>query len=165
MISDQTIGWIESLAQQELQIDSGSRKSHDVSIAKTDALNVATATFLREVQAQFSFLANLFNSRVGSTHSSIAITRALESADFSMNRNGFELRVVAAQPSVVQINCVRLGRMEAQSKDMLLFSGTVEARFAAFHEIEWHFLGAAVSPEQLARHYLTEFIQTSRPAV
>jgi hypothetical protein len=44
----------------------------------------------------------------------------------------------------------------------MMFSGLVEAKFGAFHDVEWYFLGNPIGAEQLARHYLTEFIQISR---
>jgi hypothetical protein len=45
-----------------------------------------------------------------------------------------------------------------------MFSAVIEAQFETFDDVAWLFLGTPINAEQVARHYLTEFIQATRDA-
>lgn len=159
--SNRTIKWIESLAEQELSIRSGERSSIDILATKDEVLAHETTSFLRELNQQFDYLVKLFDLRVNQESLKIKIRKNEDILDgFSLFRN--ELRLLVAKPrlGVVQITCDT--KVTGTTRPSVMFSGVVEAKFGTFHDVEWHFLGSQVTAEQVARHYLTEFIQVSR---
>ena len=158
--SNRTIKWIENLAEQELLISAGERTSIDICTTKDEVLSVESSTFLRELFHHFSYLVKLFNLRVSQDLLKIEVKKEEGGETFNLSRNGLKLIVGRSRTAMVQLSCVRVGSRE--QKPTVMFSGVVEAKFGAFHDVEWHFLGSAITGEQLARHYLTEFIQGSR---
>jgi hypothetical protein len=76
------------------------------------------------------------------------------------------LAVTRPRPGVVKLQCDKQLPSEdaGPGKTSMMFSGVIEGAFGTFHDVEWTFLGSRVSAEQVARHYLTEFIQLSRSA-
>lgn len=159
--SNRTIKWIESLAEQELSIRSGERASIDLLATKDEVLSVETTSFLRELNQHFDYLVKLFDLRVNQDALKIKIQPISDVGEgFCLLRN--ELRLLLTKPrlGVVQITCDK--RRAGETRTSVMFSGVVEAKFGVFHDVEWHFLGSQVTAEQVARHYLTEFIQVSR---
>ncbi len=159
--SNRTIKWIESLAEQELSIRSGERSSIDLLATKDEVLSVETTSFLRELNQHFEYLVKLFDLRVNQEALKIKILKNEDFQEgFSLLRN--ELRLLVGKPrlGVVQFTCDK--RITGEARSSVMFSGVVEAKFGTFHDVEWHFLGSQVTAEQVARHYLTEFIQVSR---
>ena len=160
-----TIKWIENLAEQELSIRAGERASHDISLTKEEVLSVETVSFIRELFHHFEYMVRLFNLRVNQPTLQFKLLRNGERLDgFSIVRNGMKLVLNRTQTGLVQIQCDKLIAREgfAGTRSSVMFTGIVEARFGTFDDVEWHFLGNTVSAEQVARHYLTEFIQISR---
>ena len=157
--SNRTIKWIENLAEQELLIRAGEKSSIDICTTKDEVLSVETTTFLRELFHHFSYLVKLFNLRVLEAPLKIEVDQTVQGDAFSLSRNGLRLGVSKGMGKVHLFCGKSLGK---DSKPAVMFSGTVEAQFGTFNDVEWHFLGAAITGEQLARHYLTEFIQVSR---
>jgi hypothetical protein len=163
--SNRTIKWIESLADQELSIRSGDRVSIDLCTTKEQVLSAETSTFVRDLYNHADYLVGLFNLRVVSESMQLNISKRNGHADgFEVSRSGMKLNVLSLKPGVIQLQCERLSSPSTPTRSNMLFSGTIEADFVLFHEVEWSFLGSKVVAEQVARHYLTEFIQVSRPA-
>lgn len=164
LTSHRTIKWIENLAEQELSIKAGERASIDILTTKEEVLNVETATFVRELLSQFDYLIQLFNLRVNQEPMQIKLLRNSDHMEgFSLSRNLMRLSVGKSQPGLVKLQCDKQIREDDRSvKTSVMFSGLIEAKFGTFHDVEWAFLGSRVTPEQVARHYLTEFIQVSR---
>lgn len=164
LTSDSSIRWIESLAEQEVMISAGQRASLDITKTKEDVMAVATSGYVRQLFFQLEYLVRLFNGHVSETDLGIRVLKDGERIDrFALSRNQMSLQVSSSRPGVVQIQCDRvINEGLTGSRTSVLFSGLLEARFGAFDEVEWHFLGNPVMAEQVARHYLTEFIQTSR---
>lgn len=163
--SNRTIKWIENLAEQELLINAGERASIDILTTKEEVLTVETATFVRDLYYHFEYLIQLFNLRVSHPSLQIKLVRNSENLDgFTLSRNGMRLSLTKSQPGVVQLQCDKLIREEQSRsvKTSMMFSGLIEANFGTFHDVEWNFLGSRIAAEQVARHYLTEFIQVSR---
>lgn len=162
--SDRTIKWIENLAEQELLIRSGEKISIDLLTTKDEVLSVETTSFVRDLYYHFDYLTRLFNERVSQSEMQIKLMRAERQDCLTLLRNSLRLSVSLRQPGVVQFQCdkVQDHKMDVSTSVNMMFSGMVEARFGAFHDVEWFFLGNRVSAEQVARHYLTEFIQVSR---
>lgn len=163
--SNRTIKWIENLAEQELSIRSGERVSFDIGTTKEEVLSVETATFARELCHHFEDMVGLFNQRVKESHLEIKLLRGSDRGDgFSLTRNRMRLVVQRRLPGTVQLQCEKLLPTDSFSsaRTSVMFSGLIEARFGVFDDVEWVFLGSPVLPEQVARHYLTEFIQVSR---
>lgn len=163
--SNRTIKWIENLAEQELLINAGQRVSIDILTTKEEVLTAETATFVRDLYYHFEYLIQLFNLRVSHPSLQIKLARNSEHLDgFSLSRNGMRLSLTKSQPGVVQLQCDKLIREEESrsNRTSMMFSGLIEANFGTFHDVEWNFLGSRVAAEQVARHYLTEFIQVSR---
>jgi hypothetical protein len=163
--SNRTIKWIENLADQELSIKAGERVSIDICTTRDEVLSAETATFVRELLFHLEYMVKLFNLRVSQNALQIKVQRPADASDgFLLIRNRMRLCVTRRQAGVVQIHTDKL--LESQglvaSKTSVMSSGTIESRFGAFDDVEWIFLGSPVSAEQVARHYVTEFLQMSR---
>jgi hypothetical protein len=165
LTSDRTIRWIENLAEQELLIKSGEKASIDIGTTKEEVLAVETASFMRELYYQFEYLIQLFNSRVSQPPLQIRIVRNGDGLDgFCVSRNEMRLALTRPQAGIVKFQCDKLLGPDAPgaARTSIMFSGAIEGAFGTFHDVEWTFLGSRVQAEQVARHYLTEFIQVSR---
>ena len=163
--SNRTIKWIENLAEQELLIKAGEKVSIDICTTKDEVLTVESATFVRDLFYHFEYLVQLFNARVNQPSLQIKLMRLGEQVDgFSLFRNKMKLVLSRPQPGVVQLQCDKLllDENSRPSKTSMMFSGLIEAKFGTFNDVEWYFLGSRITAEQVARHYLTEFIQVSR---
>ncbi len=156
------------MADQELLVQAGEKASVDLCHTKIELLNSETASFIHGLYFQFESLVHLFNERVKNPELHIKLSRTVGGLDgFSLNRNGMRLSVSTGNVGSIQLQCEKLVTEVATklTKTSLMFSGLVEAKFGTFHDLEWFFLGSRILPEQLARHYLTEFIQVSRAGV
>jgi hypothetical protein len=163
--SHRTIKWIENLADQERLIKAGERVSIDICTTKDEVLTVETTTFVRDLFYHLEYLSRLFNSRVHELSLEIKISRSENLEGFALSRNRMRLTLGKAQLGVVKLTCEKIFDGDGLSKGnraSVMFSGLIEAKFGTFHDVEWYFLGSRVSAEQVARHYLTEFIQSSR---
>lgn len=160
--SDKTIKWVENLADQECLILSGEKSSLDLCNAKEEVMNNETSAFVRSLFYHFEYLIRLFNARVDVAFLRIKIASSGDEFNsFSINRNQIHLKVSGSQPGIIHLQCVR-DENGSNSPGSVLFSGMIEARFETFHEVKWYFLDSIILPEQVARHYLTEFLQVSR---
>jgi hypothetical protein len=162
--SSRTIQWIENLADQEGQICSGRRSSLDLSSTKESLLAGETLFFLEELHSGIDYLVSVFNARV-SGECELRVQATSRPSGFSISRNGVRLSVHLHRPGLIQFLCDKHAsdsETSWESRSYRLFSGTVEAQFGNFNEVEWASLGSVVTPEQVVRHYLTEFIQVSR---
>ncbi|MBI1861833.1 MAG: hypothetical protein HYR96_13040 [Deltaproteobacteria bacterium] len=154
-LNSRTVSWIESLAHQEGEIASGERLSIDIVIAKETVLKNETIHYVRALQAEFRELSGFLNRRLPSSSPRIHVVGLGETEEgFLIERAPLKL-TFRAQMGVVQFVCERLLTNELQ------FSGAIEAKFGPFYELEWLFLGKPVTPEPLARHYLTELLQAT----
>ncbi|MBI4404519.1 MAG: hypothetical protein HY537_10175 [Deltaproteobacteria bacterium] len=162
--SDRSIRWIENLAMQERSIQSGQKSSIDLCQAKDDILTAETRAFVQDTCRHLEYLIALFNERIGMEPGQAQVCRIGNQSDFfAVSRNGMRLVLSAPRSGAIQIQCEKISLDDPRRlRASVMFSGLVEARFGAFHEIEWYFLGSKVGPEQIARHYITEFLQASR---
>jgi len=163
--STRTIKWIENLADQELLIRAGELGSIDLCTTKDQVLIVETTTFVRDLFYHFEYLTKLFNSRVNRPDLQMRLLRSETFDQFSLTRHEMRMSLSMRQPGAVQLQCDKLVGPEGPGKSTkvsFMFSGMVEAKFGTFHDVEWFFLGSRVTAEQVARHYLTEFIQATR---
>lgn len=159
MTSDSSIKWIENLAEQELLISTGQSASLDLTRTKEEVIAVATTAFFRQLHNQFEYLIKLFNTHVSETALAIRVIQEGERWDhFVICRNHTRMSVLGGKPGFIHLQCEK----QVGLQPSVMFSGIIEASFAAFDDLEWNFLGSPVTAEQVARHYLTEFIQTSR---
>lgn len=160
--SDKTIKWVENLAQQECLIQSGEKSALDICSVKDEILGTETGAFVRALYYQFEYLIRLFNVKVDLAELKIKIqTKEDNRNSFSVSRNRISLIVTGTQSGSVQLQCVREESGNLVSP-RVIFSGVIEARFEAFDEVKWYFLDNLILPEQVTRHYLTEFLQLSR---
>jgi len=161
--SNRSIKWIENLADQELLIKAGEKVSIDIFATKDEVLAIETSTYLRDLLYHFEYLVRLFNVRVSQTGLELKLNRLEGSHGFTVSRNFMRLTVMRPQPGVVSLQCDKVTVIDNRTqKTSVMFSGIAEAKFGTFHDVEWYFLGSRVSAEQVARHYLTEFIQVTR---
>jgi hypothetical protein len=162
--SNRTIKWIESLAEQEVSIREGERASIDLCTTKDEVLSIETATFIRTLYYHLDYLTRLFNLRVVEESMQLKLAKLAENApdSFHVTRGGMRLAISSGKPGVIQFQCEKRVESAGPCRPSVMFSGVIEAQFGLFHEVEWSFLGNRVVPEQVARHYLTEFIQVSR---
>lgn len=155
-LNSRTVSWIESLAHQEGEIAAGERNSIDITTAKETVLRDETIHFSRTLLAQFKELAGFLNRRLPADSLQISIVSLSETGDeFAVERAPLRL-VFRAQMGVVQFLCEKRPNQELQ------YSGSIEAKFGAFYELDWIFLGSRVNAEQFAKYYLTELVQTTR---
>ncbi|MFM8315532.1 MAG: hypothetical protein ACKOA8_14710 [Deltaproteobacteria bacterium] len=160
--SDKTIKWIENLAEQECLIQLGEKSSLDICSVKDEVLSTETSSFVRALFYHFEYLTKLFNARVEVPFLKIKVQSKEENfKSFTLSRNRISLTVTGNQPGAIQLQGVRedSGEMGVNS---VIFSGLIEGRFETFDEVKWFFLDNPILPEQVARHYLTEFLQVSR---
>lgn len=151
MVSSRTVSWIENLATQENEIVQGERVSIDIGSAKDRLLESETLLFNRSLLCSFRELCASLNRRLPPEASPIRVKRVADSGEeFSVERIPLQL-LFRCQVGVIQFVCDKAGELQ--------FSGSIEARFSAFYELDWLFLGSKVSAEQVARHYLTELLQ------
>lgn len=164
MTSNRTIKWIESLAEQEVSIQSGDRLSIDLCTTKDEVLSGETSAFVRDLYYHVDYLIRLFNLRVVEESMQLRLEKKGEGDAFAVSRGDMKLVVTDTKPGVVQFSCEKLLDPSTGPRSSVMFSGMIEAQFGLFHEVDWSCLGNHVVPEQVARHYLTEFIQVSRPS-
>ena len=151
-----------------MSIRSGDRVSIDLCTTKDEVLSVETATFLRDLYYHLDYLSKLFNLRVVDEAVQLRVTKPADAQagdGFSVARGEMKLSILSGKPGVIQFQCEKKLDASSAQRTSVMFSGMIEAGFGLFHEVEWSFLGNHVVPEQVARHYLTEFIQVSRPSV
>ena len=157
--------WIESLADQERSIFLGERLSFDLGLTKEQVVQEETLRFLEEICQHFSSLSEAFNSRISDED---ALKLAVSSPEltqtvFWVSRKDMRLDVCANYHGVIKFQAHRrTDPTLSWSRASLLFTGQVEVTFGPFNEVSWLLLGNEVSAEQIAQHYLTEFIQISR---
>ncbi len=154
-LSSRTVSWIESLVAQEIEIASGDRLSIDIVTAKESLLIQETVQFSRTLFGEFKELAGFLNRRLPANSSILRVSRlADDGAEFLVEREPLRL-TFRAQSGVVNFMCEKNPNRELQ------FGGSIEAKFGAFYDLDWLFLGKVVSAEQVARHYLTEIVQAT----
>lgn len=163
MTSDSSIKWVENLAEQERLIFQGEKSSVDLTKTKEEVLAVSTASFFRQLFNQFEYLSRLFNSHLADRGPGIRLDRENELFEsFALLRNATRLFISGHRPGFVHVQCEKKLEGAGEMRSSVMFSGILEAKFATFDEVQWFFLGSPVTAEQVARHYLTEFLQTSR---
>lgn len=159
--SDRSIRWIENLAEQELSISEGRSANVDICSTKEEVLLEETSHFLREIAHHLSYLSKLFNAKMEKVEFQIKVKRGSSPGDgLTLVRGDVRLHLRSQNAASVQLQCLRSDL--TQGKESVLSSGLIEAQFVTFHDIEWQFLGVRVTAEQVARHYMTEFLQVSR---
>jgi len=162
LTSNCTKKWIENLAEQELLIKAGERASIDICTTKEEVLTSETASFIQELFVHFENLVGLFNARVNQASLQMKLVRSPEGVEgISVARNQMRLQLTAVRPGVIQIHCHKWAS-EDPHKPMVMFSALIESQFETFDDVAWFFLGNQITAEQVARHYLTEFIQATR---
>lgn len=163
--SDKTIKWVENLAEQEYLIHLGEKSSLDICTVKDEVLGTETGAFVRALYYQFEYLIRLFNLKVDLPELKIKLQTKEENLNsFSVSRNRISLVVMGTKTGAVQLQCVREESGDLSS-GRVIFSGLIEARFETFDEVKWFFLDSPILPEQVTRHYLTEFLQLSRSSI
>jgi hypothetical protein len=155
---------VEDLAEQDLLVNSGAKGSIDLCKTKEGVLLVETAAFARDLFSHFDYLTRLFNQRVMNPDLQIKLQRQSEDySAFSLRRNRMRLQITGTRPGAIQLQCEKFIDDDPKStRTSVMFSGLLEAKFGTFHDLEWDFLGNPIGAEQVARHYLTEFVQASR---
>lgn len=162
LTSDRSIRWIENLADQERSISEGRSSSVDICSTKEEVLLEETAGFLREIAHHLIYFAKLFNAKIDVPQLRVKVQKGNTAAEgVTLSRDGVRLFARSQTAASVQLQCLRI----EDSTESVLSSGLIEANFASFHDIEWQFLGARVTAEQVARHYMTEFLQVSRQSL
>ncbi len=157
--SYKTVKWIEDLADQEARIRAGERASFDLCATKDEIVRLETAAFVRDLCVQFEQMVRIFNGRMGGRAESIRLLRQGDGVDsLSLTRGTSRLQVLKSPGGVISLQGEKV---LGGGKNQMLFQGMVEALFGPFNEVAWTFLGSPVTAEQVARHYLTDFIQMS----
>lgn len=156
-LSSRTMDWIESLVVQEKEILTGDRLSIDLGHAKDGLLSAETVHFVRALHCKFAELAVFVNRRLPETSCPVSVITVCEGGEeFVVERLPVRL-CFKSRPGSINFSCDRISAG-------LQFTGSIEARFGVFYEIDWMFLGARVTAEQIARHHLTELLQITAQA-
>jgi len=120
-------------------------------------LLLESAQFLRELRTGLETLAKLFNGQM-SVDAKIQIQSLSDSRDgFSLTRLNTRVQFESSRPGVIQVQIKRV----AVENPIHLSTATLEAQFGAFDEVSWLFLGEKINSEQVARHFLTELVQST----
>lgn len=166
MLNSRTVSWIKNLASQECSIHAGERSSFDISLTRDAVLSTETLLFVHDLYTQIEHSIDIFNRECVLEDLKIKMSSpAHRFYSFALMRNSMRLNITSYQAGTIQFQCEKnwTENIENTLKTSLMFSGLVEAKFGAFDEIQWLSLGVVVSAEQVARNYLSEFIQLSRP--
>jgi len=160
-ISVHSLRWVERLAEQESGVQAGERSQLDLYQVREEVLLLESAQFLRELRTALETLTKLFNGQMLSAETKIHIQSIPESKEgFSLTRLTTRIQFESARPGVIQVQTKRV----AVENPIHLATATLEASFGAFDEVNWLFLGEKITSEQVARHFLTELVQsTLRP--
>ncbi len=160
-ISVHSLRWVERLAEQESGVQAGERSQLDLYQVKEEVLLLESAQFLRELRTALETLAKLFNGQMLSVDTKIQIQNISDSKEgFALTRLTTRMQFESSRPGVIQVQTKRV----AVENPIHLSTATLEAQFGAFDEVNWLFLGEKITSEQVARHFLTELVQsTLRP--
>lgn len=162
--SNRTIRWIENLADQESDVRRADRHFVDLGVPEDGLIESETAAFVRDLKKHFEYLVELFNSRVSESSLRIIFSETGGHPPvLKLSRHSMQLRVWTPKIGCVQIHCDKLlSEPNSPNRTSLMMTGTIEAEFGSFRDLEWRYLDSPVNVEQIARHYLSEFIQLSR---
>jgi len=156
-ISVHSLRWVERLAEQESGVQAGERSQLDLYQVREEVLLLESTQFLRELRTALETLTKLFNGQM-QPDAIIHIQNIPESKEgFSLTRLTTRVQFESARPGVIQVQTKRV----AVENPIHLATATLEAQFGPFDEVSWLFLGEKITSEQVARHFLTELVQST----
>lgn len=156
--SYKTVKWIEDLADQDARIRAGEKASFDLCATKDEIVRLETVAFVRDLFVQFEQMVRIFNGRIAGRSEGIRLLRQGDGVDGLALTRGTSRLQIAKGAGVIQLQGEKV---LTGGRNQMLFQGMIEAAFGPFNEVQWTFLGSPVTAEQVARHYLTDFIQMS----
>ncbi len=164
------IGWIRDLVKAEDQMEESGIVDMGTSLDNDRSLVQESLIYLQQIKNEFIEAATAFNDLKASPLGRIKIYGIAKThADFMLFRNGFKMIFSLKAPGQISIRFNFIGPNYIPSQIPTIGSSTVttmdehviEAKFAAFGELNWSFQGQPVKMSTVVKHHLTLFIRES----
>ncbi len=163
--------WLESLALEEITMESSGYIRFTDAANPTQLLEEASVTFMNRLQDRFQFYVSLFNqyqTRQGQAHPIKVFKIANTVNDFMMFRNSLKLIVARRSADVISIGFLSTsgGLFAPHIPGDAAAVGMpqrheLKAHVGPFNSITWRYQGEVVELEALVRFYLSEFVRNS----
>jgi hypothetical protein len=165
-ISDST-GWIHDLTRVEISPEAEALYQLNRSAAPEQAIEESTVDYLTDLRAYFQEYVRAFNSfsDAGKKFSEIKIFNLTQgAADFMLYRNGIKLIIANTAHGVIQFSYDQHANASVSTKVDFLIPQPEEilAQMGAFGAIRWTYRSESVESDQVAKHFFSEFVRTSR---
>ena len=163
-------GWIHELARAEVHPEAEKLLQLGSSFDSQQLVEESTIGFLTELRDCFTQSVRTFNaySEGNTRFQEVKIyTIAQTVADFMIFRNQIKLVISNSAHGVIQLSYSHHQRaslaVNGQSQPRPLSPPQeILARLGPFRTVDWVFQGEKVSPEQVAKFNLTEFVRATR---
>lgn len=159
-------GWIHDLTRVEISPEAEALYQLNRSSAPEQAIEESTVEFLTDLRAYFQEYVRTFNSfsEAGKKFSEIKIFNLTQgAADFMLYRNSVKLIVANTAHGVIQFSYDQHANASAAQSDMIVPQPEeILAQMKAFGTIKWTYRSDNVESDQVAKHFFSEFVRTSR---
>jgi hypothetical protein len=161
-------GWIHDLTRVEISPEAEALYQLNRSAAPEQAIEESTVDYLTDLRAYFQEYVRTFNSfsDAGKKFSEIKIFNLTQgAADFMLYRNSVKLIVANTAHGVIQFSYdqhMNASVAAAQSDMVIPQPEEILAQMKAFGTIRWTYRSDNVESDQVAKHFFSEFVRTSR---
>lgn len=161
--------WVEGLALEELNMEESGVIQFNQHLNPEHYLEESSLKFMQVLKDRFEVYASKFNEfRGGASNSNhIKIFKISNTInDFMLFRNSLKLVIARKSRDLISIGFLSNtgGLYSARlnhEQPAINMAHEVRAHLGPFNSISWRFNGEPVEPDNLVRHYLTEFIKHS----
>lgn len=158
--------WIKDLVQAEQQMEDSGVVDFSAGFDPETHIKEATLEFMQDLKAAFIDSASAFNQLKGSTLGNLKIYGISKTqVDFMLFRNGFKLIFSIHKPGIIYIsfNSVPTRFLPGQqpSEEVRSEGEYLQARWAAFGELQWTYNEQTINMDYLVRYYLSRFVRES----
>lgn len=160
-------GWIHDLTRAEISPEAEALYQLNRSSAPEQAIEESTVDFLTDLRAHFQEYVRVFNSfsDAGKKFAEIKIFNLTQgAADFMLYRNSVKLIIANTAHGVIQFSYDQhMNASVPAATDMVIPQAEeILAQLKAFGEVRWTYRSDNVESEQVAKHFFSEFVRTSR---
>ena len=165
--------WIKDLVKAEQQMEESGLVDMSFGFDPERVLVTESIQFLLALKTEFVDSSTSFNDLKPSALGRIKIYGIAKThADFMLFRNGFKMIFSLKAPGQISVRFNFIGtnyipspgspsESSGAANANMMEENIVEARWAAFEELQWTYKGQPVKLEYMVRHYLTQFIRES----
>jgi hypothetical protein len=160
-------GWIHDLTRVEISPEAEALYHLNRGGAPEQAIEESTVDFLTDIRAYFQEFVRAFNSfsDAGKKFSEIKIFNLTQgAADFMLYRNSVKLIIANTAHGVIQFSYEQHVNTNTVTNTDLRIPQAEEilAQLGAFGAIRWTYRSDNVEPNQVSKHFFSEFVRTSR---